>query len=113
MLTRTKRIKETTEPKIAGHIPPIQLSRVRYFIYPRIYQPTQLMAPPIMPAIPACLVARGHQSPKRNGKVKAEAIKLKDIVTIHKMAAGGLSATRRARIPVTRVTTRAILSPLF
>ena len=111
LLTTMNRIKETTEPKIAGQIPQIQLSSVWYFKYPRIYQTTQLTAPPIIPVIPACFVPRGHHNPKRNGNVKAEAIKLKDIVTIHKMAAGGLRATRSARIPVTRVTSLAIRSP--
>ena len=49
---------------------------------------------------------------RRKGKVKADAIRLKDMVTIQRMAAGGLRATRRARTPITRVTTRAILRPL-
>ena len=65
---------------------------------------TQLIAPPIMAVMPPSLVAPGHQSPNRKGKVKADAIKLNAMVTIHKMAAGGLMATSRASTPITRVT---------
>ena len=111
MLTRMKRTRETREPRMAGHIPPIQLSRDLYFMYPNTYQTMQLTAPAVIPTIPACFVARGHQSPKRKGNVNAEAIRLKDIVTIHRIAAGGLRATRRAKIPVIRVTSLAIRSP--
>jgi hypothetical protein len=32
LLTKTKRIREIIDPKMAGQIPPIQLSSVRYFM---------------------------------------------------------------------------------
>ncbi len=46
-------------------------------MYPRTYHNTQLKAPPIIPTIPPSLVARRHHTPRRKGKVNADAIKLK------------------------------------
>ena len=43
--------------------------------------------------------------------MNAEAIKLNDMVTIQKMAAGGRKARARARAPMTKVEKRAMRSP--